>query len=104
MWINSIGSLILHRLNRSDQDGNTILLANNEILVNEAKNFNNRLYMKFTVSVNCISEAEKTDYIKRGKIDTARFAKADHKLSNKLIGAIINLSQKYKSILWGHIC
>lgn len=60
--------------------------------------------MKFTVSVNYISEAEKTDYIKRGKIDTARFTKADHKLSNKLIGAIINLSQKYNSILWGHIC
>ena len=33
----------------------------------EAKRFNNRLYMKFTVPVNCISEAEKTDYIKRGK-------------------------------------
>jgi len=98
--INSIGSLILHRLNGSDQDGDTILLTNNEILVNEAKRFNNRLYMKFTVPVNCISEAEKTDYIKRGKIDTARFAKADHKLSNNLIGAIVNLSQKYNSILW----
>ena len=91
-------------MNGSDQDGNTILLTNNEILVNEAKRFNNHLCTKFTVPVNCISEAEITDYIKRGKIDTDRFAKADHKLSNNLIGAIVNLSQKYNSILWGHIC
>ena len=98
--INSIGSLILHRLNGSDQDGDTILLTNNEVLVNEARRFNNRLFMKFTVPVNCISEAEKTDYIKKGKVDISRFAKADHKLSNNLIGAIVNLSQKYNSILW----
>ncbi len=98
--INSIGSLILHRLNGSDQDGDTILLTNNEFLVDEARRFNNRLLMKFTVPVNCISEAEKIDYIKDGKIDVRRFAKADHKLSNNLIGAIVNLSQKYNSILW----
>lgn len=98
--INSIGSLILHRLNGSDQDGDTILLTDNNILVDEARRFNNHLFMKFTVPVNCISEAKKIDYIKKGKIDTNRFAKADHKLSNNLIGTIVNLSQKYNSILW----
>lgn len=98
--INSIGSLILHRLNGSDQDGDTILLTNNEILVEEAQRFNSRLLMKFTVPVNCISRAKRHGYIKKGRVNLERFAEADHNLSNNAIGEIVNLSQKYNSILW----
>lgn len=104
--INSIGEMILHRLNGSDQDGDTILLTDNEHLLNAADIYE-REYIrefgsasKFTVPVNCISPAAETDYIKRNKVDITRFAEADHKLSNNLIGSIVNLSQKYNSILW----
>ena len=98
--INSIGSLILHKLNGSDQDGDQIFLTNNRYLLEKARRFDDPPFSKFTVPVNSISDAKKTHFIHKGKVALTRFAKADHKLSNNLIGKIVNLSQKYNSILW----
>ena len=98
--INSIGSLILHRLNGSDQDGDTILLTNNFYLVEAASRFNSKICNKFTVPVNCISEAKEKEFIRKGRVDTDRLARADDKLSNNKIGDIVNTSQKYNSLLW----
>ena len=107
--INSIGEVILDRLNGSDQDGDTILLTNDSSLVDCANRFVGR-YMdrfgteKFTVPVNRISslaEEEKINFIDdNNEINMKAFAEADHKFANNNIGKIINLSQKYNSILW----
>ncbi len=107
--INSIGETILDRLNGSDQDGDTILLTNNELLVGCANRFDEKYRhdfgtAKFTVPVNRISslsDEEKVDFINdNNSIDMNKFAIADHNIANNNIGKIINLSQKYNSILW----
>ena len=107
--INSIGDTILDRLNGSDQDGDTILLTNDRLLVECANRFDEEYRhvfdtAKFTVPVNRISmlsNEEKADYINQNnEIDMNKFAIVDHKVANNNIGKIIDLSQEYNSILW----
>lgn len=107
--INSIGETILDRLNGSDQDGDTILLTKDRVLLEctnrfDEKYIHNFVAAKFTVPVNRISmlsTEEKADYIDRNnEIDMDKFATVDQKVANNDIGRIINLSQQYNSILW----
>lgn len=89
--INSIGENILQRLNGCDFDSDTVLLTDNNILLNSAiKN-----YDKWLVPTNLV-EAKKIQrhYTKKDLADL------DVKTSVNKIGEIINLSQKLNSILW----
>ena len=89
--INSIGTNILQRLNGSDFDSDTVLLTNNEILVNAAK----KIFGKFLVPTNEV----KAEKIKR-YYTAEQQADLDNKTSVNKIGEIVNLSQQLNSLFW----
>lgn len=94
VYINSIGENILQRLNGADFDSDSILLTDNQILINAAK----RNYGIFKVPT-CFVTAQKTKrcYTAEDKSDL------DIKTSVNKIGEIVNLSQMLNSIMWDNI-
>lgn len=91
VYINSIGENILQRLSGADMDSDTMLLTDNELLINAAiKNYNTYL-----VPTNCVS-SQKT---KRHYTSVDR-ADLDVKTSVNKIGEIVNLSQQLNSLYW----
>lgn len=94
VYINSINENILERLSGADFDSDTVMLTDNEILVNAAK----RNYSNFPVPTKLVeSTARKRKYTDSEKADL------DIKTSVNKIGEIINLSQELNSILWDRI-
>lgn len=89
--INSIGENTLNRLSGSDFDSDTVLLTDNQILVNAAL----RNDGVFPVAVDNV-QANK---IKRAYCPEQQ-AELDNKTSNNLIGDIINCSQELNTLIW----
>ncbi len=89
--INSINENILERLSGSDFDSDTVMLTNNQVLLNAAK----RIYDLFPVPTRLI-KAQKT----RKKYTAEDKTDLDIKTSVNKIGEIINLSQEINSYFW----
>ncbi len=90
--INTINSTILQRLQGADMDSDTLLITDNQILLDAAK----RNYDKFLVPCNFVQARGKVDY-KYNNVDKARL---DHITKNAKIGEIVNLSQNLNSIMF----
>jgi hypothetical protein len=92
--INTINENILERLSSADMDSDTMLMTDNNILVNTAiKN-----YFNFKVPTNNVESIKKNrKYISDEKADL------DFKTSDNKIGEIINLSQELNTILWDEV-
>ena len=91
VYINSINENILERLSGADFDSDTIMLTNNEIMLQAAK----RNYEHFPVPTKLVEATNlKRKYTNFDKADL------DIKTSVNKIGEIINLSQELNSILW----
>lgn len=93
--INSINENILQRLQGADMDSDSILLTDNEVLINAAK----KNYDKFRVPTSFI-EAKKIQWT----YDAKSKAQLDINTSVNLIGQIVNQSQYLNSIMWERIC
>ena len=94
VYVNAIGENIQQRLNGCDYDSDTIMLSDNEILINAAK----KNYHLFDVPTSFVS-AKKTKryFTAEDKCDL------DIKTSVNKIGEIVNLSQYLQSIMWDKI-
>lgn len=89
--VNSIDINIQQRLNGCDFDSDTLLLVDNNILINAAK----RIYDKFPVPTNeVVSDMTQRYYT------SAQQADLDIKTSVNKIGEIVNLSQQLNSVFW----
>jgi hypothetical protein len=89
--INSINENILERLSGADFDSDSLLITNNQILINAAK----RNYHLFKVPTRNINPPKsKRHYTYEDLTDL------DDKTSNNKIGEIVNLSQELNSLLW----
>lgn len=92
--INAIGENVQQRLNGCDYDSDTVLLTDNELLVEVAE----RSYGNFLVPTNMTSSVKTTRcYTQNDKADL------DVKTSVNKIGEIINLSQQLNSLMWDKI-
>lgn len=89
--INSINENILERLSGADFDSDTMLITNNQILINAAQ----KNYKFFKVPTRNINPPKsKRHYTPEDLADL------DDKTSNNKIGEIVNLSQELNSLLW----
>ena len=89
--INSINENILERLSGADFDSDTMLITNNEILINAAK----KNYHIFKVPTRNINPPKSKRHY-----TSVDLADLDDKTSNNKIGEIVNLSQELNSLLW----
>lgn len=92
--VNSINENLLQKLNGSDYDSDTLLLTNNQLLINAAE----RNYDKFLVPTSMV-EAVKT---KRYYNNTDK-SDLDIKTSVNKIGEIVNLSQELNTLFWDNL-
>lgn len=91
LCINSIGESVLDRLSGCDFDSDSVLLTDDEILIQAAcKN-----YAIFKVPVNHVESIKR-----KRKYTSLEKADLDIKNSNNKIGELINLSQELNTILW----
>ncbi len=89
--VDAISTNLQQMLNGCDYDSDTMLLTDNEILINSASEF----FERFRVPVNTLEPSDK-EYI----LDSDNKTDVDYLISNNLVGQIINLSQYLNSILW----
>ena len=89
--INANDNAVMDRLSGCDYDSDSVLLTDNEILLESAK----RNYDKFLVPVASLNPNK----IKR-VYTCSEMASLDFDTSENLIGEIVNLSQKLNSIMW----
>ena len=95
VYINSIGENILQRLSGADMDSDTMLLTDNELLVQVAQ----KNYDIYKVPTNCVcSQKTKRYYNAKDKTDL------DVRTSVNKIGEIVNLSQQLNSLYWERLC
>ena len=94
VYVNSIGENILQRLNGADYDSDTVLLTDNETLIEAAE----RYYDVFKVPT-CFVESQK----RKRYYTSADKSDLDVKTSVNKIGEIVNLSQQLNSILWDRV-
>ena len=91
VYINSIGENILQRLSGADMDSATMLLTDNELLIQTAR----KNYGVYLVPTNCVS-AQKT----KRRYNSSDRADLDVRTSVNKIGEIVNLSQQLNSLYW----
>lgn len=89
--INSIGENVLQRLSGADFDSDTVLLTDNEILINAAR----RNYHIFKTPNDFVSARKVKRYY-----TPEQQADLDIRTSVNKIGEIVNLSQELNSLLW----
>ena len=94
VYVNAIGENIQQRLDGCDYDSDTILITDNEILINAAQ----RNYNVFKVPTSFV-ESQKT----KRYYTSAQKSDLDVKTSVNKIGEIVNLSQFLNSILWDRV-
>ncbi len=94
VYINSINENILERLSGADFDSDTIMLTDNQIMLQAAK----RNHKHFPVPTKLVDAVNlQRQYSNSDKADL------DIKTSVNKIGEIINLSQELNSILWDRL-
>lgn len=91
VYINSIGENILQRLSGADMDSDTMLLTDNNLLIETAR----KNYNVYLVPTNCVS-AQKT----KRRYNSKDRADLDVRTSVNKIGEIVNLSQQLNSLYW----
>ncbi len=91
VYINSIESNIFQKLNGADLDSDTILLTDNQILIDVAARRNG----EFKVPTNFVEAKKKKRYY-----DNENKTDLDVKTSVNKIGEIVNLSQLLNSLYW----
>ena len=89
--VNSIGENILFRLSGADFDSDTMLLTNNQILIQAAE----RNYNRFLVPTSMVDAKKIARHYTRSDL-----ADLDIKTSVNKIGEIVNLSQELNTKLW----
>ena len=98
--VNAIDSDIMNTLNGCDFDSDTMLITNNTVMVDLLKQQlrRNEYSNKFRVPFNNVQSKTITP---DDKTSEATFlSNVDDKLSNNLIGEIVNLSQRLNSLIW----
>ena len=101
--VDAINNNIQHQLNGCDYDSDTVLLTDNDVLVESVlknKHIFNIPYGKFNDSTIMLKEIEKND---RRKNLLLNLAKIDNKIAINNVGKIINLSQLLNSHLWDRL-
>lgn len=94
VYVNSIGVNTLQRLSGADFDSDTVLLTDNELLIQKAR----MNYNTYKVPTNCVhSQKTKRYYTPEDKADL------DVRTSVNKIGEIVNLSQQLNSLYWEKI-
>ena len=94
LCVNAIEENIQQRLNGCDYDSDSIIVSDNQILINAAK----RNYDMFPVPTNLVSSKKtKRQYTKHQQADL------DIKTSVNKIGEIVNLSQEINTMMWDAI-
>lgn len=98
--VNAIDSDIMNTLNGCDFDSDTMLITNNSIMVNLLKQQLrlNGKSNKFRVPFNNVQSKTITPDDKTS--ESVFLSAVDDKLSNNLIGEIVNLSQRLNSLIW----
>lgn len=92
--MNAIGENTLERLSGSDYDSDTLMITDNQILINAAK----KNYHLFTTPTNLVESIKlKRKYTPEEQCDL------DVKTSVNKIGEIVNLSQVLNSVYWDRI-
>lgn len=89
--VNSIGEDTLDRLSGCDFDSDTVLLTDNQIMINAAKKNINIFYAPVCKIKSSTKELKYTP---------ENLARTDDKTSNNQIGQIVNKSQILNSMLW----
>lgn len=89
--VNSIGENILSRLSGSDFDSDTMLLTDNQILIQAAE----KNYSKFLVPTSMVDAKKIARHYTKSDL-----ADLDIKTSVNKIGEIVNLSQELNTRLW----
>lgn len=89
--INSIGENVLQRLSGADFDSDTVMITDNQMLINAAK----RNYEVFKTPTSFVSARKVKRYY-----TPEQQADLDIKTSVNKIGEIVNLSQELNSLLW----
>ena len=89
--INSVGENTLQRCNSMDMDSDQIMIVDNDIMLQSAK----ENYDKFLVPTTDIEPVTKVD-----EYTSKNLSELDYKTSENLIGEIVNLSQVLNSKLW----
>lgn len=92
--VNSINENLLQKLNGCDFDSDTVLLTDNELLINAT----NKNYSVFKVPTSLVLAKKIERYY-----TNVQKSDLDIKTSFNKIGDIINLSQQLNSILWDRI-
>lgn len=98
--VNAINSDIMNILNGCDFDSDTMLITNNRVMVELLKKQlrKNEKVNKFRAPFNNVDKESITpdDNI----TESVFLSNTDDKLSNNLIGEIVNLSQRLNSLIW----
>lgn len=92
--VNSIGENILFRLSGADFDSDTMLLTNNQILIQAAE----RNYHRFLVPTSMVDAKKIARHYTKSDL-----ADLDIKTSVNKIGEIVNLSQELNTKLWNEL-
>lgn len=96
--VNAIDSDIMNTLNGCDFDSDTMLITNNHIMVNLLNQQISANGNKFRVPFNNVQSKTITPDDKTS--ESVFLSVVDDKLSNNLIGEIVNLSQRINSLIW----
>jgi len=94
IYINSINENILQKLAGCDFDSDTVMITDNEVLINAASRNDKR----FKVAVCNVGGVKR-----KRKYTPQDLADLDIKTSKNLIGEIVNLSQVLNSIIWDRL-
>lgn len=94
VYVNAIGENIQQRLNGADYDSDTMLLTDNEILIENAR----KNYDIFKVPTNFVESQKRVRYY-----TWQHKADLDIRTSVNKIGEIVNLSQQLNSLLWDKV-
>jgi hypothetical protein len=98
--VNAINSDIMNILNGCDFDSDTMLITDNNIMVDLLRKQlrPNETVNKFRVPFNNVKS--KTITLDNNISESEFMGNVDDKLSNNLIGEIVNLSQRLNSLIW----
>lgn len=95
--INSIGNVILDRLNGADFDSDMILVSDNGIIINAAKNQMD----KFPVPINKVSEIANDENESKKELDyLIDLSDKDNKIMDNKLGLIVNLATYMNGEYW----
>lgn len=97
--VNAIDENIMQRLNGADYDSDSMLITNNQIIIDAVK----PLYDFFLVPINAIHQIPKsknTLCINNSREYATQLAHIDSAIAINYVGKITNLSQRFNSFFW----